>query len=237
MNKICNKKRGCLVLVRHGESMWNKKNVFTGWTDVALTVKGVQDVYKLAKQLREVPFDVMFTSRLERARMTLLVIAAEQKKTAIFIHTDKRYNTIFDDKQNIPVFSHKDLNERHYGLLQGMKKDYAREEFGEEIVHQWRRTYSTRPPEGESLEDVYKRVVPYYKEKIIPHLKDGRNVLVSAHGNSLRALIKYIDNISDDEIVHLELAPGDAMYYVMEKGDKLVKQDGAHEFTRPVIWK
>jgi len=224
-----------LVLVRHGESQWNKKHIFTGWADVSLTGQGIEEVQLLAKKLKDIKFDVMFTSRLERARTTLLMIAAEQEKTAIFIHGRKEYDAIFDDKENVPVFSHRDLNERYYGLLQGMKKDYARDKFGEEQVHAWRRSYDTRPPKGESLHDVYKRVVPYFTKNIIPVLETEKNVLVSAHGNSLRALIKHIDDISDDDIVNLNIAPGDAIIYSMQD-HKLVKEKGEHVFTRPLQW-
>ncbi|MEA3322689.1 MAG: histidine phosphatase family protein [Patescibacteria group bacterium] len=226
---------GKLVLVRHGQSPWNKKQIFTGWTDVSLTGQGIEEIQLLAKKLKDIQFDALFTSRLERARATLLMIAAEQQNTAIFIHQDKQYNTMFDDKHNVPVYSHRDLNERHYGLLQGMKKSYAREKFGEEQVHEWRRSYMVRPPQGESLHDVYDRVVPYFEENILPLLQEDKNILISAHGNSLRALIKYNDKISDEDIVHLELAPGDAISYIMEDG-KLTKEKGEHEFTRPMEW-
>ena len=225
-----------LVLVRHGQTPWNKKQIFTGWSDVSLTGQGIEEVQLLAKKLSDIDFDVMFTSRLERARTTLLIVASEQKRTAFFIHKNKQYNAMFDDKQNIPVFSHEALNERHYGLLQGMKKDYAREKFGEEQVHKWRRSYEVRPPQGENLHDVYDRIVPYFEKHIFPLLLKGKKVFVSAHGNSLRALIKYIDNIDDENIVNLELAPGDVISYSMHK-EKLVKDDGEHEFTRSFEWK
>ena len=225
-----------LVLVRHGQTPWNKKQIFTGWADVTLTDQGIEEMQLLATKLKDIQFDVFFTSRLERARTSLLIIASEQKKTGIFIHQRKQYDAIFDDKQNVPIFSHRDLNERHYGLLQGMKKDYARDKFGQEQVHAWRRSYEVRPPHGENLHDVYDRVAPYFEENILPFLKEGKNVLVSAHGNSLRALIKYIDKIDDEDIVHLELAPGDAIFYKMKK-NKLVKEEGEHEFTRPMEWK
>jgi 2,3-bisphosphoglycerate-dependent phosphoglycerate mutase len=225
-----------LVLVRHGQTPWNKKQIFTGWADVSLTEQGIDEVQILAKKLKKMKFDVMFTSRLERARTTLLIITSEQKHTGIFIHEHKQYNAIFDDKHNMPIFADRDLNERHYGLLQGMKKDYARDKFGEEQVHKWRRSYDVRPPQGESLKDVYKRVVPYFEKNIMPLLQSDKNILISAHGNSLRALIKYIDNVSDEDIVNLELSPGDAIFYAMKK-DKLIKEEGEHEFTRPMEWK
>jgi 2,3-bisphosphoglycerate-dependent phosphoglycerate mutase len=225
-----------LVLVRHGQTPWNKKQIFTGWADVSLTEQGIDEVQILAKKLKKMKFDAMFTSRLERARTTLLIITSEQEHTGIFIHEHKQYNAIFDDKHNMPVFADRDLNERHYGLLQGMKKDYARDKFGEEQVHKWRRSYDVRPPQGESLKDVYKRVVPYFEKNIMPLLQSDKNILISAHGNSLRALIKYIDDVSDEDIVNLELSPGDAIFYAMKK-DKLIKEEGEHEFTRPMEWK
>ena len=224
-----------LVLVRHGESQWNQKQVFTGWADVSLTSRGVEEVQELAQELQNIQFDIMFTSRLERARMTLLMIASKQERTAVFIHKKKEYDAIFDDRENVPVFSDRSLNERHYGLLQGMKKHHARDKFGQAQVHQWRRSYDVRPTKGESLHDVYERVVPYFQDKIIPELRNEKNILISAHGNSLRALIKYIDNISDEDVVNLELAPGDVITYSM-KNNILTKNDGAHEFTRPLQW-
>lgn len=230
------KKEGKLVLVRHGQTSWNKEQIFTGWADVSLTDQGIEEVQLLAKKLKDIQFDILFTSRLARARTTLMIIASEQEKTGIFIHDRKQYNTIFDDKHNVPIYSHHDLNERHYGLLQGMKKAYARDKFGEEQVYKWRRSYIERPPHGESLRDVYDRVVPYYTEYIMPLLNKGKNVLVSAHGNSLRALIKHIGHVSDENVVNLELAPGDVISYTMKKG-KLKKDDGALKFTRPMEWK
>lgn len=227
---------GKLILVRHGESQWNKRAVFTGWVDVSLTGQGIEEIQLLAKKLQETSFDIMFTSRLERAQSTLLMIAAEQDKTAIFVHNNDKYDINFEGCNYIPVFSHADLNERHYGNLQGMKKDAAREKFGEEQTHQWRRSYGTRPPEGESLKDVCDRVAPYFENEIKPLLDDGKNVLISAHGNSLRALIKYIDNISDDDIANLELAPGDMISYTA-KDDQLNNDQGEHTFTRPLVWK
>lgn len=226
---------GKLILVRHGQSMWNKKQIFTGWTDVSLTSQGIEEIQIIAKKLKGTKFDVMFTSRLERARATLLIIMSEQEKTGIFTHEHKKYDAIFNDNQNIPIFSHRDLNERYYGLLQGMKKDYARDKFGEKQVYEWRRSYGARPPQGESLQDVCNRVVPYFTDNILPLLQEDKTILVSAHGNSLRALIKYIGNISEEDVVHLELAPGDIISYVLEDGE-LVKEGGAYEFTRPMEW-
>ncbi|MCK4635403.1 MAG: 2,3-bisphosphoglycerate-dependent phosphoglycerate mutase [Candidatus Moranbacteria bacterium] len=227
---------GKLILVRHGESKWNKKQIFTGWVDITLTRKGIDEIQVLAKKLRKIKFDLMFASCLERAQATLLLIASEQEKTAIFMHEEKKYNANADSNHSIPIFTDCDLNERYYGSLQGMKKELARERFGEKQVCKWRRSYKSRPPEGESLQDVCCRVKAFFEENIKPVLDNDKNVLISAHGNSLRALIKYIDNISDDEIAHLELAPGDMISYTIEN-KKLIKDDGGHKFTRPLEWK
>lgn len=227
-----------LILVRHGESQWNKKHIFTGWVDITLTRKGIDETQELAKKIKEIKFDVMFTSCLERARATLMLIASEQDKTATFIHSGDKYEIKVDKKSNhkIPVYSYVDLNERYYGLLQGMKKDDAREKFGEEQVYLWRRSFKEKPPEGESLEDVCCRVSNFFEKEVKLFLDEGKNVLISAHGNSLRALVKYIDNISDESIAHLEFAPGDVISYTMKDGE-LTKDDGGHKFTRPLMWK
>ncbi len=227
---------GKLILVRHGESRWNKKQIFTGWVDVTLTKKGIDETQDLAEKLKKINFDIMFTSCLERAQATALLIASEQEKTAVFMHEEAKYNTNSKSNHKIPVFMHCELNERYYGLLQGMKKDDARKKFGEDQVYQWRRVYSSQPPEGESLQEVCCRVRKFFEEEIKLVLKDDKNILISAHGNSLRALVKYIDNISDENVAHLELAPGDMISYTIKDGE-LIKDNGGHKFTRPLGWK
>jgi 2,3-bisphosphoglycerate-dependent phosphoglycerate mutase len=230
-----------LVLVRHGESIWNTKNVFTGWTDVPLTEKGFKEAQKAAKELKDLSLDVAFTSKLERAQGTLLVILAEQKKTGIFLHENEKkakwfmHPLKFMEESEIPIYSSSDLNERYYGALQGKNKDEMRKKYGEEQVFAWRRSYDVRPPKGESLKDVYKRVVPYFEKNILPQIKRQKNVLVSAHGNSLRAMIKYLDNISDEDIPHLELPFGKPIVYKYSNG-KLRKHKVKHSFTRKVLW-
>lgn len=225
-----------LILVRHGESQWNKKHIFTGWVDITLTKKGIDETQELAKKLKQIEFDVMFTSCLERAQATLLLIASEQEKTATFMHGGEKYIANAESNHRIPVHSRSDLNERHYGLLQGMKKDDAREKFGEEQVYLWRRSYEAQPPEGESLKDVCCRVREFFDREVVPVLEEDKNVLISAHGNSLRALVKYIDKISDESIAHLEFAPGHMISYTAKDGE-LIKDDGGHKFTRPLEWK
>jgi len=169
-----------LVIVRHGQSLWNKENRFTGWVDIDLSAKGREEAIEAGKKLKNLHFDTAFTSDLKRAQNTLTLILKEI------------------GQENIPVFRDKALNERHYGDLQGMNKDAARERFGPEQVHIWRRSYDVAPPNGESLKDTEERVVPYYQSEIEPLLREGKNVLVVAHGNSLRSLIKYLEHLSPE---------------------------------------
>ncbi len=232
-----------LILIRHGESRWNLDNKFTGWVDVPLSKKGIKEALLVAKELENVAIDVAFTSKLIRAHETLLLILARQQKTGIFLHKSKQRSAWSRhdfgkriDINEIPVYSSDKLNERHYGKLQGMNKDDARRKWGEKQVFLWRRSYTARPPEGESLKDVSARVVPYFRKFILPMLERGKNVIISAHGNSLRALIKHIDDISDENIPHLELVLGKPIIYRLQ-GRKLIKVRQAHNFTRPLTWK
>lgn len=229
-----------LILVRHGESRWNLSNKFCGWVDVPLSENGIKEALSTAKELEGLTLDVAFTSKLERAQETLLIILAKQKYTGIFQHDSGRMAkwSRYGNKcraREIPVYSSEALNERYYGKLQGMDKDAARKKYGKEQVFVWRRSYDTAPPGGESLKDVYKRAVPYFQKKIFPELKKGKDVIVSAHGNSLRALIKYLDDIPDDKIPLLELSFGRPIIYRFAKG-KLIKEKHKLEFTRPIHW-
>jgi len=186
-----------LVLVRHGESEWNKLNLFTGWRDVELSQRGVEEARKAGRALRAegLRFDIGFTSALKRAQHTLDIILEELGQTGIPIERDEA------------------LNERDYGELAGLNKDDARTRWGEEQVHIWRRSFDTPPPGGESLKDTAERVLPYYEAKILPHLKAGKSVIISAHGNSLRALIMHLDGLSREEITELNLATGVPIIY------------------------
>ena len=181
-----------LVLVRHGESEWNKSNLFTGWKDPDLSPKGVAEARTAGRLLKAegYRFDVAFTSALLRAQHTLTLMLEELGQTGLPIHEDQA------------------LNERDYGDLAGLNKDEARKKWGEEQVHIWRRSYATAPPGGESLEETAERVLPYYEAAIWPMVAAGRNVLVSAHGNSLRALIMRLEGLTGEEIVRRELATG-----------------------------
>ena len=186
-----------LVLVRHGESDWNKKNLFTGWRDVDLTEGGVAEARAAGRKLKAqgLKFDVAFTSALKRAQRTLELILEEL------------------GQKNIPVIKNQALNERDYGDLAGLNKDDARAKWGEQQVHIWRRSYDVAPPGGESLKDTAARVLPYYLQEILPRVLRGERILVSAHGNSLRALVMVLDRLGPTEIVKRELGTGVPMIY------------------------
>ncbi|PWJ43855.1 2,3-bisphosphoglycerate-dependent phosphoglycerate mutase [Sediminitomix flava] len=219
-----------LILIRHGQSMWNIKNVFTGWVDVPLSANGISEAIEAGKQLADINFDVVYTSMQIRALETAMIALAQNNsdKTPILLHTEaklKEWTTIYDDemkKNMIPVHHNWHLNERYYGELQGKNKTKTAEEFGEEQVHLWRRSYDVPPPNGESLEDTAKRTIPFFKESVIPELKTDKNVLISAHGNSLRSIVMYIENLSKEEIVQLEIPTGKPILYEYEE-DKLIR--------------
>ena len=192
-----------LVLVRHGQSEWNEKNLFTGWKDPKLTPRGVDEAIKAGKELKEAgySFDKMFTSDLFRAQDTGRIILEQM------------------DIPSIEVIKDVSLNERNYGDLAGLNKDEARKKWGEDQVHIWRRSFDVPPPGGESLKDTADRVLPYFKENIIPELIQGLNILVAAHGNSLRALVMELEEISSEEIVELEISTGVPLVYKFEENN------------------
>lgn len=201
-------KSNILVLVRHGQSEWNKLNLFTGWKDPNLTQQGIAEASQAGEKLKDmsIKFDLMYTSVLQRAQLTGTIILEKL------------------DQLNIPIEKNVNLNERDYGDLTGMNKDQARAEFGEEQVHIWRRSYDVPPPGGESLKNTYDRVVPYFKEKVLTQLESGKNILIAAHGNSLRSLVKYIENISEENILKFEIATGEPLFYEYISG-KLKRVD------------
>jgi 2,3-bisphosphoglycerate-dependent phosphoglycerate mutase len=195
-----------LVLVRHGQSDWNLKNLFTGWRDVDLTDKGVAEAREAGRKLKGqgIKFDVAFTSALKRAQHTLDLMLEGL------------------DQTKIPVIKDQALNERDYGDLVGLNKDEARKKWGEEQVHIWRRSYDIAPPRGESLRDTAARVLPYYIQEILPRVMRGEQVLVSAHGNSLRALVMVLDKYSTESITKLNLDTGVPIIYRLN-ADSTVK--------------
>jgi 2,3-bisphosphoglycerate-dependent phosphoglycerate mutase len=189
--------KNALVLVRHGESEWNKLNLFTGWRDVDLSETGVAEARQAGRLLRAegLHFDIAFTSALKRAQRTLDIMLEELGQTGL--------ETIKDQA----------LNERDYGDLAGLNKDDARVKWGEEQVHIWRRSFDIPPPGGESLKDTAERVLPYYKARIWPEVQAGKTVIVAAHGNSLRALVMQLDGLSREEVLALNLATGVPLVY------------------------
>jgi 2,3-bisphosphoglycerate-dependent phosphoglycerate mutase len=189
-----------LVLIRHGQSLWNAENKFTGWTDIGLSEKGIEEAEEAGEKLENIPFDVVHTSALIRAQKTAEIIIKNNKKS-----------------KKIPVYKDKRLNERHYGSLQGLNKKETAEKYGAEQVHIWRRSFDVPPPDGESLKMNAERTIPYFKENIIQDLKKGKNVLVSAHGNSLRSIVMYIENISKEDVVKLEIETGVPRTYIFEE--------------------
>ena len=198
-----------LILIRHGQSEWNALNQFTGWKDPDLTAKGIEEAHNAGMIINnlKINFDLVFTSALIRAQNTAEIILKEIN-------------------QSLSTIKNQALNERNYGDLAGLNKDDARKRWGDEQVHIWRRSYDVPPPGGESLKDTGERVLPFFMKEILPHVCEGKNVLVAAHGNSLRSLIKFLDNISDEDIVKLEIPTGAPIHYVInEDGSVKSKKD------------
>jgi 2,3-bisphosphoglycerate-dependent phosphoglycerate mutase len=194
-----------LVIVRHGQSQWNLENKFTGEVDVPLTAAGRQEAHEAGKKLKGVLFDKSFTSLLVRAQETLLIILQEINQTTI------------------PTVKSRALNERNYGSLQGLNKTAIAEKYGAEQVEIWRRSYSIKPPDGESLEDTAARVIPFYQKEIEPLLAAGKNILVVAHGNSLRALMMYLENISPEQIPLINIPTGIPREYRLDEKLKVIE--------------
>ena len=191
-----------LVLIRHGQSVWNAANRFTGWTDVELSEKGEIEAATAGEQLADVRFDVVHTSALIRAQRTAEIVMSNNRVSG-----------------EIPTRKDERLNERHYGDLQGLNKAETAEIHGTEQVHIWRRSFDVPPPSGESLEMTADRTIPYFVEEIIPDLESGLNVLVAAHGNSLRSIVMHIEGISPEDITSLEIPTGIPLHYEFDNGE------------------
>jgi 2,3-bisphosphoglycerate-dependent phosphoglycerate mutase len=207
------KDQNFLVLVRHGQSEWNAKNLFTGWKNPGLTSAGEKeaiDAGNLIKE-RDIKFSIMFTSALKRAQITGQMIL----------------DVI--DQTNIEVIKDQALNERDYGELAGLNKDDARKQWGEEQVHIWRRSYDMPPPGGESLKNTAERVLPYFNSLILPKLLQGENILVAAHGNSLRSLVMQLDNLSKDEVIALEIPTGAPIIYSFAGDQQPISKENLFE--------
>ena len=197
-----------LVLVRHGQSEWNAKNLFTGWKNPGLTETGAKEAISAGELIRDekISFDAMYTSELIRAQIT--------------------GNTILEiiNQSDIPIIKNIALNERNYGSLAGLNNDDARKKWGEEQVHIWRRSYDIPPPDGESLKNTAERVLPYFNKEILPKVVSGSNILIAAHGNSLRSLIMQLDKLSKEEILNLEIPTGAPIKYIFDEHGKVVEK-------------
>lgn len=197
---------GILVLIRHGESLWNARDLWTGWTDIGLSEKGKNEAQKAAEKLKDITFDAAYTSTLSRAKDTLTIIL-----TAL--------------KQAPGITQNGALNERNYGIYTGKNKFEIKKQIGDVEFLKLRRGWDYPIPDGESLKQIYERVVPFYEKEIAPLVKIGKHILISAHGNSLRALIKYLEHISDEDIPKVELATGEIILYrINATGDVISRE-------------
>lgn len=195
-----------LILLRHGESQWNLENRFTGWVDVPLSLKGEKEAREAGLKIKPFSIDCAFTSVLKRAIETLRLALEVSGKTGI------------------PITKNRALNERHYGDLQGLNKEETAKKFGKEKVHLWRRSYDVAPPNGESLKDTAERTLPYLFSHIYPELKKGKNVLVAAHGNSLRSIVMELEKLSPEEILKVEIPTGVPILYELDEHLKVLKK-------------
>lgn len=194
-----------LFLVRHGQSQWNLENRFTGWKNVEITELGKQEAKQTGETLKKEKIDIAFTSKLIRAQHTLKIILNETGKT------------------DIPIIIDGALNERSYGTLEGLNKTETAEKYGAEQVHIWRRSFDIAPPGGENLKNTYDRVIPYFENFVQPQLQQHKNVLIVAHGNSLRTLIMYMEHLSPEIILQREIATGEPLTYVLDNQMNAVK--------------
>lgn len=214
-----------LILMRHGQSVWNKLNFFTGWVDIPLSEEGVKESIEGGKKIKNMPLDVVFTSTLVRSQMTVGLALLHHAKIPIFQHPGEgkleTWSKIYGEEarlKSLPVYAAWELNERMYGRLQGLNKAETAAKFGAEQVQEWRRSYDTMPPEGESLAMTVARAIPYFNKRIVPHLEKGEHVLIVAHGNSLRGIMMHIDGLTKDEVVGLEIATGLPIIYSYDRG-------------------
>jgi len=193
-----------LVLVRHGQSQWNLENKFTGWVDVPLTPQGEAEAKRAGVQLKGIKFDIAFTSELQRAQKTLAIVLEGIGQASL------------------PIIKDQALNERHYGELQGLDKAETAKKFGDAQVKIWRRSYDIAPPKGESLKDTAARTLPYFESKIEPYLREGKNVLVAAHGNSLRSIVMHLEKLTKEQVLDLNLETAVPRVYEMDKDLKIL---------------
>jgi 2,3-bisphosphoglycerate-dependent phosphoglycerate mutase len=226
---------GYLILTRHGEPGLEPEDRLAGWMDIPLSRKGIEEALECAAKLENLELDFAFASNLVRTQETVFIILSGQKKIGVLIHETAHNKCEIEkaewysypkklDKDLIPVYFAVALNERNYGKLQGKKKQKMIEKYGEEKISSWRWDFEPGPPEGESLKNVYERSVPYFKQKILPAVKEGKNVLVCAHQSSLRVLVKYIEDISKEAIREVRFSTGELIVYSYSEG-RLVRED------------
>lgn len=223
-----------LILLRHGQSVWNAKNLFTGWVDVPLSPKGVEEAIAAGEQIKAIPIDVVFTSTLIRASMTACLAMSRHSSSKVIVRQSQltgEYEGWSQDhsskveEHSTPMIENPALNERMYGKLQGSDKDEMRQKYGKEQVHIWRRSFDTPPPQGESLKMCAERTLPYFNGEIKKALAEGKNVLIAAHGNSLRSIVMAIENLSEEEVLGLEIPTGKPLFYEYNEG-QLSKKKG-----------
>jgi len=232
---------GRLTLIRHGQSIWNLQNRFTGWIDVSLSQQGVDEAQRAAALLVDQRFDLAFTSTLLRAQDTLYEILRQNRYCSQYLRIHETGSEWYEhfaatdgDTSELKIYVSEKLNERYYGDLQGLNKDRAREHFGAEQVHIWRRSYDTPPPNGESLAMTAARALPYFQSRIIPHLQQGEHILVSAHGNSLRAIIMHLEQMTPAQILAYELKTGAPHIYDFDehlqiRNKQILDEEETHE--------
>ena len=226
-----------LILMRHGQSMWNAAGLFTGWVDVPLTNKGIDEAIAGGKKIADYNLDEVHVSTLIRAQMTAMIALAQNnhEKTPVFQSGSAATQEVSENEARmiewaqingdgrsanvLPVHVAWQLNERMYGDLQGLNKDATREQYGAEQVHIWRRSYDVPPPNGESLELTANRTIPYLEDNIIPRLSEGKNLLIAAHGNSLRSIIMRIESLTKDAVLSLEVPTGVPIIYQYQEGN------------------
>ncbi|RZB69437.1 2,3-bisphosphoglycerate-dependent phosphoglycerate mutase [Glycine soja] len=233
-NFIISKNEAALILIRYGESLWNEKNLFTGCVDVPLSKRGIDEAIEAGKRIRSIPVDLIFTSALIQAQMTAMLAMTQhpRKKVPIIMHNEseqaREWSQVFSEdtkKQSIPVIAAWQLNERMYGELQGLNKQETADRYGKEQVHEWRRSYDVPPPNGESLEMCAERAVAYFRDQLTSqyyvlnlNFYLEKNVMISAHGNSLTSIIMYLDKLTSQKVISLELSTGIPMLYIFKEG-------------------
>lgn len=224
-----------LILLRHGQSAWNKKNIFTGWVDIPLSTEGVEEALAAGARIKDIPIDLIYTSTLIRGITTALLAMTVHSsgKVPVLLHPGEGKletwgvcHSAAAAADLIPVHRAWELNERMYGALQGCNKAEVRAQFGEEQFLLWRRSFATPPPEGESLKMTAARTLPYFTNTLLPLLKEGKNLLISAHGNSLRSIVMHLDGLTEEEVVKLEIPTGEPILYVCDEVKKTLRREG-----------